>query len=60
MTRLTVQSVAAALETHERVCAQRYGNIADRLGNIESIAGKAAAVLMCGMAGILVKLLFFA
>ena len=58
MNRLTVQSVAAALETHERVCAERYGNIATRLGKIENIALKGAATLIIGMGGILIKLLF--
>jgi tRNA A22 N-methylase len=58
--RLTVAEVAAKLDTHEQVCAQRYGSIADRLGKIESVATKAATVLICGMGGILVKLVFFA
>ena len=60
MTRLTTQQVASMLETHEKVCAERYGGIVDRLGKIENIALKGAAVLICGMGGILVKLLFFA
>ena len=58
--RLTAADVAAKLDTHEQVCAERYGSIADRLGHIESITAKAAAVLICGMGGILVKLVFFA
>lgn len=58
--RLTTAEVAAKLDTHEQVCAERYGGIIDRLGKIESVATKAAAVLICGMSGILVKLVFFA
>ena len=58
--RLTTAEVAAKLDTHEQVCAERYGGIVDRLGKIESIATKTGAVLICGMGGILIKLLFFA
>lgn len=58
--RLTTAEVAASLETHEQVCAQRYSGLIDRLTRIETIMLGAAAVLICGMAGILTKLVFFA
>lgn len=31
--------VAAKLATHEAVCSQRYGNVIDRLVNIEKLVG---------------------
>ena len=59
MTRPTAAQVGAALETHEQVCAERYGGIITRLGKIEGMIVKAAAALILGMAGILAKLVFF-
>lgn len=58
--RRSAADVSARLETHEKVCAERYGGIIERLGKLESVMVKAAAVLICGMGGILVKLVFFA
>ena len=60
MTRPTANTVAAALATHEEVCAERYGGIIQRLGKLETILLGAAAVLITGMGGILAKLTFFA
>ena len=58
--RLSAAEVAAKLDSHEQVCAERYGGIIERLSKIEDVAMKAAIILICGMAGILAKLLFFA
>ena len=59
MSRPTVNQVAASLATHEEVCAERYGGIITRLSRLETLLISAGGVLMTGMGGILVKLLFF-
>lgn len=48
--------VSARLDTHEEVCAERYGMIIQRVGRLEMIIVAAAGVLLCGMAGLIVTL----
>ena len=43
MTRPTAAQVGAALETHEQVCAERYGGIIQRLSKMETTLLGAAA-----------------
>ena len=48
------------LNAHEDLCAERYKNIHESIGDINRTVRWAAASLLTGMAAILVKLLFFA
>jgi hypothetical protein len=46
---VTPDEVAAKLATHEAVCSQRYGNVIDRLANIEKLVGWGVRSVMGGL-----------
>jgi hypothetical protein len=56
---LDSQANANRIRSHEEICAERYANINDNIRGMRSILVKAAGLLIAGMAGILVKLVFF-
>jgi hypothetical protein len=45
----TVSDVAAGLDKHEAVCAQRWGQILERMSRMETVIYGAAAALLTGM-----------
>jgi hypothetical protein len=54
---------ASRLDTHEAVCAERYGNLlamlkstANRVGRLESLVWVVAGATIVGMAGLIVTL----
>ena len=54
MTRPTVQSVNAKIETHEQVCAERMSEILTRIRRLEAaIVGSAGAIIL-----LLISLMF--
>ena len=57
---LAAQSAGDRIRSHEDICAERYRAINENIGAMRSILVKAAGLMITGMAGILVKLVFFA
>jgi hypothetical protein len=55
--KMDARDVAAKLNTHEEVCAERYGQIRSRLNRLEAILIGTAGTLLLGMAGLVVKLM---
>jgi len=54
MTKATVQSVNAKIETHEQVCAERMNEILARIRRLEAaIVGSAGAIIL-----LLISLMF--
>lgn len=53
------RSNSERIVAHEMLCAERYKNIGDSIGSIKSILQWAGGALVVGMAGILVRLVFF-
>lgn len=49
--------VAAGLEKHEAVCAERWNQILGRMGRMETIVIGAASSMLLGMGGIIWTLL---
>lgn len=47
------------IDSHEELCAARYDAINDSLAGMKSILTKVGFLLLTGMAGIIVKLVFF-
>jgi hypothetical protein len=45
----TVSDVAAGLDKHEAVCAERWGQILERMSRMETVIYSAAAALLTGM-----------
>lgn len=45
--------------SHEELCAERYKTINDSIASMQSVLMKVGALLLTGMAGVLVKLVFF-
>jgi hypothetical protein len=56
---LDTQSTSDRIKSHEEICAERYSDIRESIRGMRSILVKAAGLLVTGMAGILVKLVFF-
>jgi len=52
----TAEEVSVRLGQHEAVCAERYGGIINRLGQLERVLMVAAGGLIVGMAGLIVTL----
>lgn len=55
---MTPDEVAAKLATHEAVCSQRYGNVIDRLVNIEKLMGWGVRSIIGGLLFVIGTLLF--
>jgi hypothetical protein len=53
----TVSDVAAGLDKHEAVCAERWGQILERMSRMETVIYSAAAALLTGMGGVVWTLL---
>lgn len=53
----SASEVAAGLEKHEAVCAERWQQILSRMGRMEAIVVTAAGALLAGMGGIIWTLL---
>ena len=47
------------ITAHEDICAERYRNINESIVGMRSILLKVAFLLLTGMAGVLIKLVFF-
>ena len=47
------------ISSHEDICAVRYQGINDSLASMRSVLLKIGFLLLTGMAGVLVKLVFF-
>jgi hypothetical protein len=47
------------ITAHEDICAERYENINDSIAGMRSVLLKVAFLLLTGMAGVLIKLVFF-
>ena len=45
------------IQTHEAVCAERWGQILSRMDRIETIVMWAAGILITGMGGIIVAIM---
>ncbi len=45
----TASDVAAGLDKHEAVCAERWGQILERMNRMETVIYSAAAALLTGM-----------
>lgn len=58
MMEARMRVVEQTISTHEAVCAERYGNINSTLHSIVTILRWFGAVLLVGMAAILVKQVF--
>lgn len=56
---LTTQRNHDRITAHEDICAVRYQGINDSLTNLRAILLKVGFLLLTGMAGVLVKLVFF-
>ena len=56
---LSSQSNRDSIVAHEKLCTERYGNINESVSSIKGILKWYLGVTTTGMAGILVKLLFF-
>ena len=55
MTKPTVQSIKAELDTHEAVCAERWKETIERIKRLELIMISSAGALIILMAGMLWK-----
>lgn len=47
------------ISAHEDICAVRYQGINDSLESLKSVLLKVGFLLLTGMAGVLIKLVFF-
>lgn len=56
---LHTQRNADRISSHEELCAERYKTINDSIASMQSVLMKVGALLLTGMAGVLVKLVFF-
>ena len=56
---LHTQRNADRISSHEDLCAIRYQGINDSLENLKSVLLRVGFLLLTGMAGVLVKLVFF-
>ena len=50
-------SALQRIDTHEKVCSERWGTILKRMDRIETIVIGAAGLLITGMGGLLVAIL---
>jgi hypothetical protein len=53
----SVAELAARLDKHEEICALRWGQVLDSIGQIKAIMLGCAGTLIVGMAGIIVTLI---
>ena len=54
-----IRELELKFATHEAVCAERYKGIREDLTSFQKIIARVGYGLIVGMAGILVKLVFF-
>lgn len=52
-----VYEVHARMDTHEAVCAERYGTIIGRVDRMETILMRASGILITTLVGILITML---
>lgn len=53
----TVNEIETKLITHEAICAERYNTFITRVDRLEKLLIKAAGILICGMAGVIISIL---
>lgn len=56
---LSSQRNTDRIGSHEELCAERYKTINESIASMQSVLMKVGALLLTGMAGVLVKLVFF-
>lgn len=54
----TITTTEARLQTHEKVCAERYDQINARLKRLEGILMQTAGIMLCAMGGIMWTLVY--